>query len=433
MHSFWKKSVLGLVLTTVGGLLVAGAGCTRSGQPLNAPEQKALPRPEVGLVKPERVNIGVSLSRPGYVEAFEETAMYAKLAGYVAKVNVDIGAKVGEGDVLAELSIPEMVVELTQKDALVLQAQANLGSSEAKVKEAEAGILRAQADVRRWDVEQKRQAKMVRNGVIDKQSLDATQAQLETSQAAEAEAKAQVAKARADVRAAERTIQVAQANKKYIEAMLQYTKIKAPYTGVVVTRNLNKGDFVQPAGGSGRKSGALFVLARTDRGVRIFVDVPEAATPWIKDKIKATVRVRTLPGLEVEGEVTRSAWALDPKSRTLKTEIDVKKPGELRPGTYAYVTLTTEHKKVWTLPSSAVVQKDNEVYCFRVHNGKALKTPLQIGLNNGQRVEVLKIQRLPAKGGRREWDVVSGKETIVQGNLEKLTNGQIISDTSSKR
>jgi multidrug efflux pump subunit AcrA (membrane-fusion protein) len=421
----WKKSKPGLVLTLVAAFfLLAVAGCNRSVPPPKAPDKKAAPKTEVKLVQAERGNIRLTLSRPGYVESFEETAIFAKLASYVDKVKVDIGDEVKEGDLLAELSVPEMLVELAQKDALLLQTRAKLRSSQAKVKAAEAGLFRAAADIHRWEVEQKRQAKMVRSGTIDRQSLDAAEAQLETSRATEAEVKAQVINAQADVEVAERNIQVAKANKDYVATMLQYTKVKAPYRGVVVKRNLNKGDFVQPAGGSGSKGEALFVLARTDRGVRIFVDVPGAASPSITDRTKATVRVRELPGVEVQGEVTRSAWALDPKARTLKTEIDVKKPGKLRPGMYAYVTLTTVHKKVWTLPASAVVMKDNEVYCFQVHDGKAVKTPLQIGLNNGRRVEVLMIQRRASEKGTVGWVTFSGKEKFVQGNAEKLSDGQ---------
>jgi HlyD family secretion protein len=289
------------------------------------------------------------------------------------------------------------------------------------VKAAQAGLLRAQADIRRWEVEQIRQAKMVRSGTIDRQSLDATEAQLETSKAAEAEVQAQVAKAQADVKVAENDIKVAEANKDYVAAMLQYIKVTAPYTGVVIKRNVNKGDFVQPAAGSGSRGEPLFVVARTDRGMRIFVDVPEAAATSIKEQTTAMIRVpRALPGFEVEGQVARSAWALDPKSRTLRTEIDVPKPGKLRQGMYAYVTLTTEHNKVWTLPASAVVQKDNEVYCFQVEKGRVVKTPLQIGLSNGQRIEVLKKKSTMGHG---KWIDLNGKERIVRGNVDHIKDG----------
>jgi multidrug efflux pump subunit AcrA (membrane-fusion protein) len=415
-------------------LLALLGGCGKQEPNSESKGGSQAPKTQVTLVRPERTDFRHSLSRPGYIEAFEETRMFAKLAGYVRKVNADIGTEFKEGDVLAEIGIPEMEVELVQKDSLVLQAKANLGSAQAKAKAVATGIIRAKAEVKRWTLEQRRQERMVRQGTLDQQSLDVAVAQLEASRAAQAEAEAEAVKANADVEVAKRNIQVAQANKDYVAALLQYTKVVAPYKGVVVKRPVNTGDFVQPAAGSASRAEALFVVARTDQGVRIFVDVPEAVATSVNAETRATVRVRALPGLEVEGDVTRSAWALDPNARTLRTEIDIKNPGKLRPGMYAYVTLTTLHKNVWTLPASAVVTKDNEVFCFRVEKGKAVKVFLRIGLNNGHRVEVLKKLPKRAKPGEKEqWEDITGKEAIVQGDADKLINGEEVSVASSKR
>jgi RND family efflux transporter MFP subunit len=439
MQYLWRFSGLafrkGKVWGWVAGaalvfLLAISSGCSKQGTEANKGAVQAQ-KAQVTLVSPERTDLRHTLARPGYIEAFEQTAMFAKLAGYVRKVNADIGTEFKEGDVLAELWVPEMQVELTQKKALVSQAQANLESAQAKAKAMRAGILRAQADVKRWGLEQRRQERMVRERTLDQQSLDVTVAQLETSKAAEAEARAEVLKADADVEVARENIKVAKANRDYVAALLEYTKVVAPFKGVVVKRNVNTGDFVQPGAGSGRKAEALFVVARTDRGVRIFVDVSETAATAITEKTRATVRVRALPGVPVEGRVIRSAWALDPNARTLRTEIDITEPGQLRPGMYAYVTLTTLLHRVWTLPVSAVVMKDNEVYCFRVENGKAVKTPLQTGLNDGHRVEVRR--KLPKPGEKERWGDITGKEAVIQADVDNLTDGQEVSVASAKR
>jgi multidrug efflux pump subunit AcrA (membrane-fusion protein) len=411
-------------------VLVLTAGCGKNPADDSKKETRTEPKAaspihKVTLVHPKRQDLRHTLGRPGYIEAFEETPIYAKLAGYVRTVQVDIGDTLKVGDLLAELRIPELAVELVQKEALVNQARANLESARARIKVAEAAVVKARADVKRWDVEQRRQQRMVRGGTLDRQSLDAAEAQLEASRAAVIQARAEVVKDRADVLVAERNVEVARANKDYVAALLRYTRLEAPYPAVVVKRNVNTDDFVQPAAGSGGKGEPLFVLARTDKGVRIFVDVPETAATTISAKTQATVRVRALPGLEVAGQVRRSSWALDPRSRTLRTEIDVPQPGKLRPGMYAYVTLTTLREKVWTLPASAVVVKDDEAYCFRVEKSKAVKTPLQIGLSNGKRVEVLRKRLEPARAGARpRWEEVTGTEPIVQGNADQLTDGQ---------
>jgi multidrug resistance efflux pump len=423
-------------LLWIGALVVlVAAGCGKSENSRPEPKAATAPKPTVTVIHPQRRDIHHSLSRPGYIEAYEHTAIYAKIPGYVNKVNVDSGDKVDpNGKPLAELSVPEMWVELAQKDALVKQARAYLKSAQAKVKAAQAGVLRAQADVKHWDLEQRRLTKLVAKGSVDQQTLDANEAQLEASRAAEAEAQAQVIRAEADEGVAQQNIKVAEANKDYVTALLGYARLTAPYTGVVVKRIVNKGDFVQPAAGSGAKGEALFVLARTDMGVRAFVDVPEPVAPWINEKTKAFIYPRALPGVEVEGQVTRSAWALDPNARTLRTEVHVKVPGALRPGMFATITLKTFRSNIWTLPVSAVVVKDNDVYCLRVIEGKVVRTPVQVGLNDGKRFEVLRIQIKSARAGEKKvWTNFTGKEPIIEQVSDQLSDGEEVRVSLPKR
>jgi RND family efflux transporter MFP subunit len=414
------KNYAGWTCVALAGIL---GGCGKAEPPAPQPKEAAAPKPRVTVTHPVRRDILHAFSRPGYIEAYEQTPIYAKIPGYVQSVNVDIGDSVDpKGKPLAELWVPEMWVELEQKEALVKQANANLKSAEAKVKAADAGVLRAVADVKHWDLEQRRLTKLVEKGTVDQQTVDANEAQLEASRAAEAEARAQVTKALADEGVARQNVKVAEANRDYVNAMLKYAKLQAPYVGKVIAKPVNKGDFVQPAAGSGSKGAALFVLARTDRGVRAFVDVPEGLAPWITEKTRAFIHPRALPGVEVEGRVTRSAWALDPNSRTLRTEVDVKEPGPLRPGLFATITLETMRSKVWALPVSAVEVKENEVYCFRVVNNKLVKTPVQTGLSDGKHVEVIRFQN--RKGHKKNWMDFTGEETVVRQVSEQLNDGQ---------
>src|SRR5260370_41075811 len=113
-------------------LLSTVCGCNR--QPAAAPDQAAAaPKtPEVKVVRPEKKDVRRPIERPGYnIEAYERTPLYAKIAGYVRKWNVDIGDHVRKDDILAELYIPEMEVELKQKDAGVGQAAAEIKQADA--------------------------------------------------------------------------------------------------------------------------------------------------------------------------------------------------------------------------------------------------------------------------------------------------------------
>jgi RND family efflux transporter MFP subunit len=418
----------------------------------------------VSVVRPERHTVRRSIEQPGHVEAYEQTAVFAKIAGYVLKVYVDIGdkvvgpeydardpnKKVKEGQRLADLWVPEMAAEVLQKEALVAKAAeeinqareivkvaaANRDSARARVKEAEAGKIRAQADYERWRVEYQKSERLLKQGTLDEQTRDVTLNQFRAADAVRAEVAAKVLsaeavvkeseaqwnKAQADVKVAEARHKAAQADHVYARTLLDYARIEAPYSGIITWRNVNTGDLLSPTASSGSKSEPLFVVARFDK-VRIFINVPETDAVLVNKDAKVRLQVRALRGQEFEGVVARSTWALDPKARTLRTEIDVpNREGPLRPGMYANAVLTVERPNVWTLPAAAVVVSDEQPYCFRHENGKAVRTPVQIGIQDGQRIEVLKKQTASAGTAWEDW---RGDEAILS-SAASLTPGQTV-------
>ena len=89
-------------------------------------------------MKPEKKDIRRPIERPGYnIEAYERTPLYAKIPGYIQKWNFDIGDRVHRGDLLAELYVPELDVELKQKEASIRQAV-------SEIEQAKTVVLRAQ-------------------------------------------------------------------------------------------------------------------------------------------------------------------------------------------------------------------------------------------------------------------------------------------------
>ena len=121
-----------------------------------------------------------------------------------------------------------------------------------------------------------------------------------------------------------------------------------------------------------------------------------------------------MKGRTVEGKVTRTAWALDPKTRTIRTEIDIPNPGgKLRPGLYAYATvIVEEHKDVLTIPTTAVIQDKDKAFCVVVADGKAVRKPIEIGLADGTRTEVV--------------SGLDGSEAVVKANAASLSDGQVV-------
>lgn len=461
-HSY-ARLISGALLAMA--LFAADAGCNQSAKgPSEAPPASAdrSAGPSVALIKPERTTLRRRVRQPGYVQAFEQTPLFAKIPGYVQKVNVDIGDRVAKGDLLAQLWVPEMEVDVAQKKALVghaeaetkqakeavVVAEADFKSAEAKVQATDATRLRAEAQRRRAQSQYERLAKAGRGGVIGQEDVEETRLGLEAAQAGLEEVQAQVRavqadrdasrakwiKAQADVAVTEARLEVAKKNYDQAKTMLEYRRVTAPFDGVVTQRNVDTGHFVQP--GTGPKGEALFVVMRTDI-MRIRIEVPEAEADWVAKGTPARIRIPVLPSYDFAGKVTRISWSLDRTARTLLTEIDVPDAdGKLRPGMYADVTLTAERSNVWTLPASAILTQGDvtqgyQSYCFLIEGGRARRTRIEVGASGDERVEVLKKQAKPAQpGAEAGWEDFTGQESVVQGNLSALTDGQALNNSA---
>jgi RND family efflux transporter MFP subunit len=368
---------------------------------------------------------------------------------------------VKKGDLLAELWVPEMEEELKQKAALLEQAKAetelaerafdaakaSFETSKAMVDVEKAGRERADSLIKFWQSQYDR-LRTVAQSTLDRQTLDETEHQLDAAKAARAEVEAKIKaaeatrdesaakreKAGAEVSAAKARHKVAVANHGQMAALLNYANVPAPFDGVVTVRKIDTNHFVQPV--SSGKGEPLFVVAKIDP-VRIFIDVPETEASFVKDDDPARLRIKALQGEELKGKVTRNAWALDYSpakvARTLRTEIDIDNPdGKLRPGMYANVSLTVEREKVLTVPASSIVTQGDQTVCFRIEDGKAVRTPVQIGLSASGQVEVLKKLVKSGQSEKPVWEEFTGAEEIVASKPTELTDGQAVTVAPAK-
>jgi multidrug resistance efflux pump len=419
----------------------------------------------VQTVRPQRKTLHRVVEQPAWIEAYEETALVPRIAGYVQKVFVDIGDPIRgpeldntrkttkEGQVLAELWVPEMEEEFRQKQALVNQAEAekeqaianlsaadaNVATAQALVQEAEAARSRTKANYDRWESEYNRMTGLVQRKVIDQQSLDETRHQFKAAESAQQEVEAKVrstkaaalesqarrAKAAADIAAAKSHIQVAQAEAGRTLALLQYAKIRAPYNGIVTRRTVSTGDFLQP--GTGSMARPLFVVARSDV-VRVVVEVPENDAVLMANGTPAQIRVPAIKEQDYHGSITRSSWSLDSKARTLRTEIDLDNPqGKLRPGMYAVVIINAAMPGRLTVPPSAVLTESEQAFCFLAVDGKAMRVPVKLGAREPNAVEILKKQtRAKSPAEQTSWEDLTGEEVFVNGHLSDMVDGKAV-------
>jgi RND family efflux transporter MFP subunit len=387
-------------------------GCDRPTTASQTTEaQPAAGAPAVHTVKPERTTVRHRVDQPGFnIQSFQQAPLYAKVTGYIEKWNVDIGARVKKDDVLAVLYVPEMKIDVGRKQAALRQAA-------AQIEQARASVLTAQAQVDRTKSQYERLSRIGRSGVLDQENVDETRLSYEAARAA-------LQKANADVQFATAQHEAAKADLAYAKTMLDYATIRAPFSGVVTHRNINTGDFVQPAAG-GTTGQALFVVEQVDP-VRVFVNVPGADAPWIKDGDPVTLELEGAGGEIIEAKVTRNARSLDPQNRTLNTEIDLPNPRRnLLPGMYVQARIIVQRENAWTLPESAIVTEADQAICYRVEDGKAWRTPLQIGLRGNGRVEIL-MKQTPASlsGSELQWTPITGQEEIVTNNAGGRVDGK---------
>ncbi len=404
-------------------------------------------------VRPRRETLCRTIAQPGQIEGFEQTALYSKIAGFVRAYHFDIGDLVRKGQLLAELWVPEVVEDLRQKEATVVQDEAKIVQTRAALRVAAADMARAEANLRLaeasrtraetssvwWKVEYKRVSRLVAREAAPQEDREQTTEKLKTAEAnvsetiaavkaahaALAESLAQRDKAGADVRGAEARMRVAHADRDRAAAILGYARIEAPFDGVVARRAADTGAYVQAPGGNATAATPLFEVVQTDL-VRIFVDVPEADAAYVRDGGPAHVQVQALGDREFSGVVVRSGWLLDNRTRTLRTAIDLSKAdGRLRPGMYATARIPVEHPDVLSLPASAVFCQDDQSCVVRIEGNKAFWIPVRLGVQQGERVEALRKQTHSAPHGEPSvWEDFIGAALIVRDNPSTLTDGQ---------
>ncbi len=341
-----------ILLRVLVAVLPAGfpAGCGRPAEGQVPAAGAAAPAVRVQTARPERADLLRRIALPGTVRADHEVKLHAKTTGYLKTITKDRGDRVTRDEVVAVLDLPELAPELES-------AQAALDLEDATLRRLEA--IRAQE----------------RTAVTD-QDLD-------------------VAKAK---RAA------AEASVKRWRTLLAYAEIRAPFDGIVTERYADPGALVQPQTGPVLR---LLDIAR----VRIIVDVPEPEARFVAAGNVADVRLDGLPGRTVAAKVARSAPALDPVTRTLRTELEAENPdGSILPGMYAAVSLAQEKRPgALTVPPKAVVLDQGKPVVYVLADGAAHRTPVETGVDDGVRTEVTS----GLKGG--ETVILPGKDPLRDG------------------
>jgi len=402
------------------------------GAPLRAAaDAPATPVPSVEVERPERRPMARRLSVPATLEALERTDLYAKATGFVAELKVDLGDRVKAGQLLVALEVPELTRDLEEARARRAAQSASLQAAGAAVDQARQrvevarGALGARRIERAWrEVLHSRQKQLHEEKSVTDQDLEESSSRLGVARAEEGTALAQVASAQAEVRVAESArdaaasqLEVARAQTEKIETMLGYTRIVAPFDGVITRRLVDRGALVQAAAATATRTSPLLTIQNAER-MRVSIDVPEVDVPFLRGGDPARVRPHGWDGPGVEGRVARAAGALQTETRTMRAEIDLPNPdGRLLPGMYAQVTLELDRRPdALTIPAQALLTEGGEPFVYTVKDGRAVRTPVKIGLDDGVRLEI--VQGV----GDQDLVVVTGKSLLSPGALVRTVS-----------
>jgi RND family efflux transporter MFP subunit len=336
------------------------------------------------------------LRLPGNIQPLYSANLYARVDGYVERRNVDIGAKVKSGQLLADISSPEI-------DQQLLQARATLAQSEASLQQARAALEQTKANAELTRLTKERDLPLGEQHAISQQIVDSA---VQSYQARVAD----VSAATANITAAEANVTANRANVSRLQQMQQFERIVAPFDGVITERNVERGDLVSAANASSGKP--LFSIAQSGT-VRIQVDVPQSEAVNIKDGQQASIDVGEHLGRVYTGTVTRNAGALDSAARTMLTEVQVdNKDASLLPGMYAQVKFTLPQQRTsLIIPTSSLVVDHSGMHVVTVDASHTIHfVPVTIGKDMGKEIEVI--------------NGIHGSESLVASPSDLLNEGE---------
>ena len=296
----------------------------------------------VSVVTASRGTASSTLSLPAELKAVVEAPIYARASGYLKHWKVDIGATVEAGQLLAEIDAPEL--------------NQQLAGAKADLAQSEAALELARITAARW-------AELLKTSSVSEQ------------EAAEKHADLALKTANRDAVAA---------NVHRLQDLEDFTHVSAPFAGTIITRSSDVGDLITP----GKE---LFRLADTHI-IRVFVRVPQPATPGISVGVNAEMKVAELPSRKFTAKVVRTAGAIDSVTRTLLTELEVdNSKHELLAGSYAEVSFADVNPDMaMVLPSNTLLFRSEGTQIGIVGpDGKVELRKVILGRDFGRMIEIV--------------------------------------------
>ena len=375
-------------------------------EPVQAGTPKPADVPTVAVAKVSTEDLSHGLVLTAEFKPFQEVDVMAKVAGFVKQINVDVGDRVKQGQLLATLEIPEMADDLRRADAAVVRARAEVTRAQDEQRRAESVHSIAHLSFQRIST------------VAEKKPGLVAQQEIDEAQSRDLVTEAQVAATKSALAAAQEQVNVNSADTQKVKTLMDYTRVIAPFAGVITRRYADTGSMIQA--GTASQTQAMPVVKLSENSLlRLILPVPESAVPTVHIGQQVEVRVPTL-NRSFPGRVARFVEKVSVATRTMDTEVDVANPSLiLIPGMYAEVNLTLDRRdKVLAVPVMAVDRDNSDSEPGAAQTGEVLivtpnnrveKRKVTLGIESSNNVEI--------RSGLNEGDsvVLTGRSTLQPG------------------
>jgi RND family efflux transporter MFP subunit len=377
--SLGRSAAIVLIAVVVVGLLVLSGVIPRlRSRKALAAETNELAAPTVLVIQPKRGAPSQEILLPGNIQAFVDAPIYARTNGYLKRWYFDIGSHVKQGQLLAEIESPEVDQQLSQ-------AQADLGT--------------AIANLHLSQITANRYSDLIKQDAVSQQETD---------------------NAVSDLASRNTAVKSAQANVDRLKQLVSFEKVYVPFDGVVTARNTDIGQLID-SGASGGQARSLFQVAAVNK-LRVFISVPQIYSQAATPGLKADLTFAEFPGRRFQGTLARTSRSIDPTARTLNVEVDVdNSKGELLPGAYTEVHLKLkEDIPTMTIPVSALLfRREGLRVAVAKSDNTAELEPVTLGRDFGDFAEIT--------------TGLTGQERIIANPPDSIIDGERLNIQTEKR
>ncbi|MFA4915376.1 MAG: efflux RND transporter periplasmic adaptor subunit [Syntrophales bacterium] len=307
------------------------------------------------------------LNASGYVVAQRKAAVASKVTGRLVSLSVEEGNTVKVGQVIARLESEDTTASRNRAQANVKVARFNLEEAKAELHEAVLFYNRYK--------------ELLSRGYVSQSEYDAYETRYNRAQAA--------------VGAADAALKASTAALNEADVMLEYTYIRAPFNGVVLTKNADIGDIVTPIGAAAEAKAAVVTIADMD-SLQVEVDVSESNINQVRSGQPCEIQLDALSELRFRGEVHIIVPTADRSKATVMVKVRfVDKDSRILPEMSAKIAFLSreikdEERKVRTaLNSAAVVERNGKKLVFLIKGNSVIETPITVGARLGDMIEIL--------------------------------------------